>query len=106
MGDIHNPSVPSATAGPNGESKSDDSKPLMELIADKDRVESELTALGSVLDSVGSRTDPDARTVVADGMLAWSEHEYNTHYVRWLPARRYRHCSEYVLSQTLSDRRY
>lgn len=54
MDDIHTPTVPS---GPttrqrvaNGVDK--DKLSLMDLIAEKTRVEEELTALGSVLDSV------------------------------------------------------
>ena len=55
MDDIHTPTVPSGpTTGqrvPNGVGK--DKLSLMDLIAEKTRVEEELTALGSVLDSVG-----------------------------------------------------
>ena len=54
MDDIHTPSIP---AGPTsgGSSKDDEDRetPLMELISEKQRVEEELSALGSVLDSVG-----------------------------------------------------
>ena len=56
MDDIHTPSV---SAGPisGGSSKNDEDRelPLMELISEKQRVEEELSALGSVLDSVGPR---------------------------------------------------
>lgn len=53
MDDLHTPSV---AAGPtngafNGVAKKDMS--LTELMAEKDRVQSELSALSSVLDSVG-----------------------------------------------------
>lgn len=54
MDDIHTPTVPSGpTTGQravNGVGK--DKMSLMDLIAEKTRVEEELTALGSVLDSV------------------------------------------------------
>lgn len=54
MDDIHTPTVPSGpTTGQrvaNGVDK--DKLSLMDLIAEKMRVEEELTALGSVLDSV------------------------------------------------------
>ena len=54
MDDIHTPTVPSgpttAQRGANGVGK--DKLSLMDLIAEKTRVEEELTALGSVLDSV------------------------------------------------------
>lgn len=54
MDDIHTPTVPSGpTTGQmsaNGVGK--DNMSLMDLIAEKTRVEEELSALGSVLDSV------------------------------------------------------
>ena len=54
MDDIHNPTVPSgptsASRGPNA--VLDKEVPLMELMKEKERIESELTALSSVLDSV------------------------------------------------------
>lgn len=54
MDDIHTPTVPSGPAtgqrAANGVAK--DKMSLMDLIAEKTRVEEELTALGSVLDSV------------------------------------------------------
>jgi 26S proteasome non-ATPase regulatory subunit 9 len=54
MDDIHAPTVAS---GPTSDPRSADEKyskklSLLELIAEKDRVEAELKALGSVLDSV------------------------------------------------------
>jgi len=53
MDDLHAPTVasgPTSTAHSNGVPKEQLS--LMELIAEKERVEAELSALGSVLDSV------------------------------------------------------
>ena len=54
MDDIHTPTVPSGPttsyASSNGPSQNKQS--LMDLMAEKDRVEGELTALSSVLDSV------------------------------------------------------
>ena len=55
MNDIHNPTVvpsgpTSVTSAQNGNSQ--EKVPLMELIEQKVRVEEELKALGSVLDSV------------------------------------------------------
>lgn len=53
MDDIHAPTVssgPTSSGYSNGVSK--DQLSLMELIREKDRVEAELSALGSVLDSV------------------------------------------------------
>ena len=63
MDDIHTPTVPSGpTTGrslTNG--AGEDKLSLMDLIAEKERVESELSALSSVLDSV--RTSKSLRTV-------------------------------------------
>lgn len=55
MDDIHTPTVPSgpttaASTGINHAPKN--SIPLVDLISEKERVESELSALSSVLDSV------------------------------------------------------
>jgi len=53
MDDIHTPTVPSGpttTAAVNGRGK--EKRPLFALMDEKARVEKELSALGSVLDSV------------------------------------------------------
>lgn len=54
MNSIHDPTISSQSSAkqnaPDG--ASDGTKPLLELIAEKDRVESELSALSGVLDSV------------------------------------------------------
>lgn len=54
MDDLHTPSVVSGptTGASNGVSKQDMTLP--ELIAEKDRIQSELSALSSVLDSVSN----------------------------------------------------
>ena len=52
MDDLHAPTVPSGPSSVPSNGVSKDRLSLMELIAEKDRVESELKALGSVLDSV------------------------------------------------------
>ncbi|KAF2458255.1 hypothetical protein BDY21DRAFT_341995 [Lineolata rhizophorae] len=53
MDDLHTPSVPTgaAASAPNGVPKEE--LPLVELIAERDRVQSELLALGTVLESHG-----------------------------------------------------
>lgn len=55
MDDIHTPTVASGpTSGPGPSNGVDiDKLSLMDLMNEKTRVEEELTALGSVLDSVG-----------------------------------------------------
>lgn len=54
MDNIHTPSVPSAPTSSSHPPKSSDADktPLLDLIADKDRVEGELKALMGVLQSV------------------------------------------------------
>ena len=53
MEDLHNPTVGSGpTSGPASNGVAKEEMTLMELIAEKDRVESEMSALGAVLDSV------------------------------------------------------
>ena len=53
MDDIHTPTVPSGpTTGSAVNGVDKDKLSLTDLIAEKTRVEEELTALGSVLDSV------------------------------------------------------
>jgi 26S proteasome non-ATPase regulatory subunit 9 len=55
MDDIHAPTVSSGpTSGGYANGVSKEQLTLMELIAEKDRVEAELKALGRVLDSVSS----------------------------------------------------
>ena len=56
MNDIHTPTVPSGpTTGQRVSNGADKNKlSIMDLISEKSRVEEELTALGSVLDSVGT----------------------------------------------------
>lgn len=54
MDDLHTPTVPSGpTTRLHGNDATISKLSLMELIDRKDRVEEELKALGSVLDSVG-----------------------------------------------------
>ncbi len=57
MENIHTPSVASGPTTHHGTSSqtATDTLSLMELMAEKDKVESELTALGSVLESVSIR---------------------------------------------------
>ena len=53
MDDIHTPTVPSGpTSGSTASNSQADRASLTELIADKERVEGELTALSQVLESV------------------------------------------------------
>lgn len=53
MDDIHTPTVPSGPSAAHDSRKEEDSNaPLTELITQKQRLEEELKALSSVLDSV------------------------------------------------------
>ena len=67
MDDIHTPSVASGPASNRGAANSigHDNLSLMDLIAEKQRVEGELSALGSVLDSVRILSSP-IRAVIQD----------------------------------------
>ena len=67
MDDIHTPTVPSGpTTGQKAANGVDKDKlSLLDLMAEKTRVEDELTALGSVLDSVRQRL-PNQRRKQAD----------------------------------------
>ena len=93
MDDIHTPTVPSGpTTGQRvANGGSNEKRSLMELIDEKTGVEEELSALGSVLDSVCFilRT-LRLESKVASNMF-WSvargQHEYKPHNLRWLPKR-------------------
>ena len=57
MDDIHTPTVPSGPASAQGSyDKEKKDMSLVDLIAEKKRLEEELSALGSVLDSVSAET--------------------------------------------------
>lgn len=88
MDDLHTPSVVSGpTSGAsNGVAKRDMS--LTELMAEKDRVQGELSALSSVLDSVGSiHVQAEALADQAFLRPAWREHEDQLNHVRRLSQR-------------------
>lgn len=97
MDDIHAPTVasgPTSNGYSNGVSKEQLS--LQELIAEKDRVETELKALGQVLDSVSQiryenvYSDVPCLTCLA----AWSQYEHWFNHLRRLSTRRHRRASE------------
>ena len=77
MDDIHMPSVASSRYT-NGVATPSKPKTLTELTADKDRIESELSALGSVLDSVCSSSSRQSAWLML-GSIAWRQHEHNSH---------------------------
>lgn len=84
MDDIHAPTVSSGPVSggyTNGVPKEQLS--LQELIAEKDRVEAELKALGQVLDSV--RSNDTSRGFLSDIYnIAWRKHEHWAHHLRWV----------------------
>lgn len=55
MDDLHAPTVASGPTSRPTANGTDSKRTLQELIAQKDNLEAELSALGSVLDSVGQR---------------------------------------------------
>lgn len=93
MDDIHTPTVPSGpTTGQRvANGGSNEKRSLMELVDEKTRVEEELSALGSVLDSVRF----NLRSLRLESKIAsnvfWSaarcQHEHKPHNLRWLPKR-------------------
>jgi hypothetical protein len=86
MDDIHAPTVgsgPTSSGYSNGVPKEQLS--LQELMAEKDRLEAELKALGQVLDSV--RTSSREMSFQANRWLAaWSPYEHWPYHIRWLPS--------------------
>lgn len=90
MENIHTPSVPS---GPKTEQGSwnavkQDKLSLIDLISEKQRVEGELSALSSVLDSVGNEAllfELLGMILISAVLLAWSKHEYKSHHFRRFP---------------------
>lgn len=90
MDDIHTPSVASGpTSGPGPDTGVETDKlSLMDLINEKTRVEEELSALGSVLDSVHfSLATLQSMHIEADSHSARCQHEYNPNHLRRLPQR-------------------
>ena len=103
---IHAPTVSSGpTTGGRSDERSSGKLSLIELMAEKDRVEGELKALGSVLESVSSYAhrlmlfyflalllslyieDWPANHPVSP---AWCEYEHELDYIRRIPSRRHR----------------
>lgn len=90
MDNIHTPSVASGpTSGPGPDTGvKTDMLSLMDLINEKTRVEEELSALGSVLDSVHSTLAKTHYMLSgADSHLARRRHEHNLNHLRRLPQR-------------------
>lgn len=91
MDDLHAPTVssgPTSQATTNGTFKK---QSLQELSAHKEKLEAELSALGSVLESVSLRAhNPRKYSITNDSALARCKHEHWPHNLRRLPARRHR----------------
>ena len=97
MNDIHSPTV--VPSGPTSSASASNGAPqqkvpLMNLIAEKSRVEEELKALGSVLDSVCCRYLRFIMTIIFRIKMlrivmyaAQSNHEHPTYNIRRLPSR-------------------
>lgn len=91
MDDLHAPTVAS---GPTSQGIADGVQPersLQELIAQKERLEAELSALGSVLDSVSE--DEGSYVSATEHGLASCRYEHIPHHSRWLSSLRHRRCS-------------
>ena len=105
MRSLHEPTVSSQSsfATQNGTTES---KSLRELIADKDKLEEELKALGSVLDSVECSSRVIWLLCFIESMLtelAWCKHEHVPHDIRWVPSSGHRRRTKYALSRYLVE---
>ncbi|EAT78468.2 hypothetical protein SNOG_14231 [Parastagonospora nodorum SN15] len=97
MDDLHTPTVASGpTSGGYSNGVSKDQLSLQELIAEKDRLETELKALGQVLDSVSAWMQCTCVVLKLMYSVAWREHEHGPHHLRRLPAQRHRRAPEYA----------
>lgn len=79
MNDIHSPTVPSGPVSQPVSNGVGGKKTLPELIARKENLEAELSALGSVLDSV-SQTQSMA-VLRTNTCAAWSQYEHFSHHL-------------------------
>lgn len=79
MDDIHTPTVPSGSVTGQGVANGvdKDKLSLMDLIAEKTKVEEELTALGSVLDSVCHSSQSHLPNQPATDMTFFPQHGVN-----------------------------
>jgi len=89
MDDLHAPTIPSGPSSQpttNGTSKK---QSLQELSVQKENLEAELSALGSVLESVSHRNAQiDTLSAQANHPPpAWRQHEHRPHDLRRLPTR-------------------
>jgi hypothetical protein len=85
MDDLHTPTVASGpTSGGYSNGVPKEQLSLQELIAEKDRLEAELKALGQVLDSVSGFDDYAELELMV--VIAWCAHEHWPHHIRRLPA--------------------
>jgi hypothetical protein len=88
MDDLHAPTVSSGpTSGGYSNGVPKDQLSLQELIAEKDRAEAELKALGQVLDSV--RTASVMKQLALMYPTARRQYEHGPDYLRRLSARRH-----------------
>ena len=66
MNDIHTPTTNGASSRSNGSATNDSQKSLIELMNDRDKLESELQALGEVLVSVLMNNHMSTSPIFAD----------------------------------------
>lgn len=95
MEDLHAPTVasgPTSHAQTNGTAKE---PTFQELVAQKENVEAELSALGSVLESVHTSIYMLKPCSLTDMVLiARRQHEHFPNNLRWLPSRRHRRSTD------------
>jgi len=90
MDDLHTPTVASGpTSGGYSNGVSKEQLSLQELIAERDRLETELKALGQVLDSVSAWRLWTCIGLKLMYSAAWRKHEHRPHHLGRLPAQRH-----------------
>ena len=86
MDDIHNPTVPSGPTSSHSASDGPrDGASLAELIAAKEKIEGELTALSQVLESV--RVLKLHGDKLLNRVAAQGQHAHQSYNLRWVPTR-------------------
>ena len=79
MDDLHAPTVASGPTSNNFQNGDSRQQSLMSLINEKDNVQAELQALGSVLDSVCPRYPYQTDLLADEERIAWRQHEHDSH---------------------------
>ena len=77
MGDLHAPTVPSGPTTNGASSIDEGRKSLFDLMNERDRIESELSALSSVLVSVSIPASTESVKLTGCSTMSTSKHHYS-----------------------------